>query len=148
MERVDSQTLLTHLMPAQHTAQELGGVVFEGWQCPPGCKQEAPPFGLHLREYVVNNKQFKGCPNCKERTMERSVQIITPATRAKEGKRLIRRHCHACSLIQEHEEAIRPGYPVYNADGVYIDSAAYSSNSSNSFGGGSCDGGGGAGGGW
>jgi uncharacterized protein len=148
MRRVSSQTLLTYLTPAQHKAQELGGVVFEGWHCPPECKQETPPSGVHLREYIVNDKQFKCCLNCKERTMERSVETITPASRTEEGKRLIKQHCHSCSLTKEHEEAIKPGYPVYDADGVYMDSVAYSPNSSNSFGGGSYDSGGGAGGGW
>ncbi len=152
MQPVDAQTLLTYLTPAQSIARELGGVAFEGWQCPPECKQSTPPVGIHLREYILDNQQFQICSNCQERTIQRSVEILVPATITKPGSRRIKQRCHSCLLVKEQEEKIAPGSPVYSADGVYIGSVTYSSGSSDSFGGGDSGGGGGgdggAGGGW
>jgi uncharacterized protein len=153
MQPVDAQTLLTSLTPAQSIARELGGVAFEGWQCPPECKQSTPPAGIHLRQYILDNQQFKLCPNCQERTIQCSVEVLVPASINGSGKRRIQQQCHSCSFVKEQEETIAPGSPVYNADGVYIGSVTYSSGSSDSFGGGDCGGGGGgdgggAGGGW
>jgi uncharacterized protein len=147
MQPVDPQNLLTYLTPAQSIARSLGGVAFEGWQCPPECRQETPPAGIHLREYILDNQQFKLCPNCQERTIQRSVAVLVPATITESGKRRIQKQCHCCSFVKEQEETIEPGSPVYNADGIYIDSITYSSSSSDSFGGGD-GGGGGASGGW
>lgn len=79
--------------------------------------------------------------------MQRSVEVLVPATITGSGKRRIQQQCHSCSFVKEQEETIAPGSPVYNADGVYIGSVTYSSGSSDSFGGGDC-GGGGASGGW
>jgi uncharacterized protein len=148
MQPVDPPTLLTYLTPAQTIARELGGVAFEGWQCPPECKQEKPSAGIHLREYILDSQQFQPCPNCQERTMQRSVEVLVPATMTESGKRRIQQQCHSCLLVKEQAETIAPGSPVYNADGVYIGSVTYSSSSSDSFGGGDSGGGGGASGGW
>ncbi|WP_310481409.1 TPM domain-containing protein [Chamaesiphon sp. VAR_48_metabat_403] len=147
MQPVDAQTLLTYLTPAQSIARALGGVVFEGWQCPPECRQAIPPAGIHLREYILDNQQFQICPNCRERTMQRSEEVLVPATITAPGKRRIHQQCHSCLLVKEQVETIAPGSPVYNADGVYIGSVTYSASSSDSFGGGD-GGGGGASGGW
>jgi uncharacterized protein len=150
MQTISTQDLLIQLTPAQGKAQEIGGITFQGWRCPPECQQENSPSGIHLQEYILNDKEFKNCPVCQEWTMRISKEILRPATMLKEGKRLIRQECCFCSLVEEQEETISPGQPIYNADGIYIDSVSSlgSSNDTNSFGGGTGEGGGGGGGGW
>jgi uncharacterized protein len=147
MQPINNQDLLPYLTPVQCKAQEIGGIAFYGWRCPPECQQATPPTGIHLQQYIINDQEFKICPSCQEWTMTISKEVLQPATTAESGRRLIRQECCFCLLIAEQEEIIRPGKPIYNANGVYIDSVS-SFSSSDSFGGGTGDGGGVAGGGW
>jgi len=154
MEKLDSQSLLSYLSPAEQVAQRIGSVSFDGWRCP-NCYPNLTGRGFHLRTYVLDNSRFSTCPNCQFLTVERTVQVTQPATEYQEGKRLVTKKCQCCTYYQANVETI-PRITSSSGDTYYSDSGGSSCDGGSSWGGdsgggdfgGGDSGGGGDGGGW
>ncbi len=148
MEKLSSEFVLPYLSQPEQVAQKIGSVSFEGWQCPK-CQPHLTGQGIHLRAYVLNRDRFRTCPICQELTVERTSEVLQPATQDKEGECLVTEKCHCCSYLEERVETV----PRISAGSSSSDSGGGSwgsdsgSGNGGGFGGGD-SGGGGDGGSW
>ncbi|KYC37297.1 hypothetical protein WA1_47650 [Scytonema hofmannii PCC 7110] len=165
MKKVDKITLSPHLSNVAKTAQRLGSVRFEGWQCP-NCSQNLTERKFHIVACESNSPRFRQCPHCQELTITLTKKMIAKTTEHSSGRWLITYKCHSCSFQHQNEEIIpcfspprttrrsKAGSSWGGDSGSFGgDSGSFGGDSgsfggdSGSFGGGSSDGGG-AGGSW
>ncbi|PPS45759.1 YgcG family protein [Chroococcidiopsis sp. TS-821] len=139
MAKVDKQRIQFYLSQPAVTAQKLGSVKFEGWQCL-SCTQKQTGDKFHLVAQESRSSRFQQCPHCQELTVTRQQRTIQSPTEYSSGRQLITDQCHCCSYRYQYEEIIPPLPPSSSSSDSY-------SSSDNNFGGGS-SGGGGAGGSW
>jgi uncharacterized protein len=148
MEKLSSEFVLPYLSQPEQVARNIGSVSFEGWRCPK-CQPNLTGRGIHLRVYVLNRDRFRTCPICQELTVERTSEVVQPATQDKEGECLVTEKCHCCSYLEERVETV----PRISAGSSSSDSGGGSwgsdsgSGNGGGFGGGD-SGGGGDGGSW
>ncbi len=154
MAKLDSESVLPHLSQPQQVAQKIGSVNFEGWQCPK-CHPNLTGEAIHIRAYVLNPYyRFSICRTCQELTIERTSQILQPATYEMEGKRLFTDTCHCCSYFEQSITVIPQNYRYSSSDNREGDSCSSDSDGSWGWGdnggdfGGGDSGGGGDGGSW
>lgn len=144
MEKLPYKALLPHLSQPEQVSEKIGSISFEGWRCLT-CQPNLTGEGIHIRTYILNNRRFIICPTCQELTVERTSEVLEPATYTRNGKRLVIDKCHCCSYCEEREGLIFWSNYSY---GSYGDSGGGSwGGDSGGFGGGD-SGGGGDGGGW
>ncbi|WP_254012447.1 TPM domain-containing protein, partial [Limnofasciculus baicalensis] len=105
MKQLDSISLLSHLREPESVAQNLGSVVFEGWECS-RCRPKLIAQGINIRAYVVDTNKFSICPNCQELTVTSKEKITLEATELKEGSKLITDTCQCCSYGKVTEKII------------------------------------------
>ncbi len=105
MKQLDSISLLSHLKEPESVAQNLGSVVFEGWECP-RCRPKLIAQGINIRAYVVDTNKFSICPNCQELTVTSEEKITLEATELNEGSTLITDKCQCCSYGNVTEKTI------------------------------------------
>lgn len=103
LNKVDSETLSTHLTETETVAQRLGSVKFVGWQCPTSC-QEDTSEDIHVRAYIWNPISFRECPECKEFTVKHSSEVLEAATEDQPGKNYVTETCECCDHATEYEE--------------------------------------------
>lgn len=145
MKKLNSQLIMSNLSLAEQTAQTIGSVEFEIWQCD-RCKKNNDDRDLnnfHIRARIIDTNRFKICPNCAEFTVKKDSKTILIPTRNKSGKLLITEKCQCCSYLKEITRII----PAISNSSNYSDSSYagyYGGNSSggSGFGGGGSDGGG------
>ncbi|WP_414590378.1 TPM domain-containing protein [Anabaena sp. CCY 9614] len=139
MKKINFKSVAPHLKIKEQTAQKLGSVKFEGWQCLT-CSKQSTGRGFHLIGLESTLYKFDICPHCKEYTVTRTDKIIKRATQYREGKKLVKHKCHHCNYYQETEKIIpRLPPPSSSSGGGYGGGGDYGGGSS---------GGGGAGGSW
>jgi uncharacterized protein len=148
MKKISFKQVEPHLNIKEKTAQKLGSVKFEGWQCLT-CSQQSTGRRFHLIGLVSNSSEFPFCPNCGEYTITRSYKTIKPATRSSEGIKLVMDKCNCCNYYQETDKITpRLPPPSSSSSGGGYSGGGYSGggySGGGDFGGGS-SGGGGAGG--
>lgn len=142
MKKLNSQLIMSNLSLAERTAQEIGSVEFEIWQCD-RCNSNQELKNFHIRARIIDNNRFIICPNCQEFTVKKDAKTIETPTKNKSGKMLITKQCQCCNYSKEITRII----PPISNSGNYSDSSSGgyyggSSSSGGSFGGGGSDGGG------
>jgi uncharacterized protein len=145
MKKISFKRVAPHLNIEEKTAQKLGSVKFEGWQCLT-CSQQSTGRGFHLIGLESNSSKFAICPHCHEYTCTRTYKIIKRATQYREGKQLVRDKCQHCNYYQETEETIPRLPPPSSSSGGGYSGGGYSGGGGGGDFGGGSSGGGGAGG--
>lgn len=138
LEPLSSKDVEDHLTDAQQVANRIGSMSFKGYRCP-HCQAETTGQKVQI---VGHQRAFSGyqlCPNCKTWTVERTNQVLTPATSYRIGKRLISDACLVCDYHHQEEQVIRQKAHHHAGFG------GGSGSSGGGFGGGSSGGGGGGG---
>ena len=105
MQKVDQETVNSHLTKAEKVAQHLGSVRFEGWKSP-NPNQDLTGRGFHLVGYPQKSVYFKECPNCQELTVVHTNETIKKPTRNKTGESKMIDKCHCCDYLQERKKII------------------------------------------
>ncbi|MGB7441144.1 MAG: TPM domain-containing protein [Coleofasciculaceae cyanobacterium] len=147
MQRVDKETVNSHLTKAEKIAQQMGGVKYEGWESPNHSKV-GNGRGFHLVGRIWQSTCFRECPHCQELTVVRTQKTVKKATRYKRGERLIKDKCHCCDYSLEKKETIPTlSTPSHGYSGGYSGGGGGGSAGGGGSSGGGCSGGGSSGGG-
>jgi uncharacterized protein len=134
MHRLEDYEDDAFLTPGQVSEERVGSIDYDVWECP-NCKTHS------VFEYPAFLTGYSQCPQCNNKTLGRSSQVIDHATEYSTGLREVRTHCNHCTYTKTWEEVI----PMVQRSTSSDNSSSFSSSSSSSDSGGSSSGGGASG---
>lgn len=160
LDPIAADVIQARLTPPQVIAQDLGTVMFKGWQCPI-CSDPDQLLALRSPEdrttkfhlYAIEQPSpYHHCPRCQEKTLWVDTKTIRRPTATRSGLRRTTKTCKACDYQEQKDHNILPPPPPMSGpgsggNGFGGGSFGGGSSGGGSFGGGS-SGGGGAGRSW